>query len=350
MSVVKRLRDYGIKPGYLQPGPDNAITDVPGVGVGHCTLMAGKEIRTGVTAILPHYGNLFVEKVPAAVEIINGFGKAAGLSQIMELGELETPVLLTNTLSVGSVLDALVSYKLERNPEIGRKQPTVNGVVLECNDGYLNDIRARKVSAEHVRAALAAASRERPAEGSVGAGTGMTSFGCKGGIGNSSRIAGDYICGVLVLSNFGRWHQLKIDGLPVGQLLANPGPEEQEKGSIVMVVATNAPLDARQLRRVARRAGFGLARTGSVAGNGSGDFALAFSIGVKYTEGGKTRDVTVFRDSELDLLFEAVVEATEEAILNALFTAGSMEGRDGHFRPALPIKEVLTLLSKCGNA
>src|SRR5690554_6118206 len=190
MEEVKRLRQWGITLPGLPPGPFNAITDVPGVGVGHCTLMEGDSIRTGVTAILPHFGNLFEEKVPAAVEVINGFGKSVGLSQIKELGEIETPIILTNTLSVGAALDALVEYKLERNPEIGRKSATVNGVVGECNDGWLNDIRARAVGREHVRAAIAAASRGLPQEGSVGAGTGMSSFGCKGGIGTSSRVAG----------------------------------------------------------------------------------------------------------------------------------------------------------------
>jgi hypothetical protein len=194
-----------------------------GVAVGHCTIIKGDAVRTGVTAILPHQGNIFKDKVPAAVEVINGFGKAAGLTQINELGELETPIILTNTLSVGLALDALVEYKLKRNPEIGLTGPAVNGVVAECNDGYLNDIRGRHVQKEHVWEAIASASCEPPAEGSVGAGTGMKSFGCKSGIGTSSRHVEGYLLGVLVLSNFGKWEQLKIAGVPVGRLLEKPG-------------------------------------------------------------------------------------------------------------------------------
>lgn len=344
---MKRLRQWGITLPGLPTGHLNAITDVRGVGVGHCTLKEGDSIRTGVTAILPHSGNLFVEKVPAAVEIINGFGKAVGLSQIKELGEIETPIILTNTFSVGVALDALVEYKLARNPESGRKCATVNAVVAECNDGWLNDIRARAVGKEHVLKAIAAVSRGLPWEGSVGAGTGMSTFACKGGIGTSSRLAGDYTVGVLVLSNFGLWHQLKIAGVPVGQLLTKPGDCAPEKGSIVMVVATDAPLDARQLGRIAKRAGFGLARTGSVAGHGSGDFVLAFSTGSRSQEiSGDCLVTARMRDDKLGSLFEGTVEATEEAILNALFTAGSMTGRDGNTRPALPVAEVLDILNK----
>ena len=345
--VEKRLRQLGLELPGLQTGPLNAITDVQGVGVGHCTVIQGDAIRTGVTAILPHFGNLFEEKVPAAVEVINGFGKAAGLSQVRELGQIETPIILTNTLSVGAALDALVEYKLERNPEIGRKFATVNGLVAECNDGWLNDIRARYINRDHVRTAITAASTGLPQEGSVGAGTGMSSFDCKGGIGTSSRIAGEYTVGVLVLSNFGLWRQLKVVGVPVGSLLPQPGKTaEEEKGSIVMIVATDAPLDSRQLGRIAKRAGFGLARTGSVAGHGSGDFVIAFSTGVRDQDISPDKFISPrMRDDKIGPLFEATVEATEEAILNALFTAGSMTGRDGNNRPALPVEEVLSLLN-----
>lgn len=343
----KRLRDWGIILPGLPPGKLNAITDVRGVGVGHCTVIEGDSIRTGVTAVLPHPGNLFVHKVPAAVEVINGFGKAVGLSQVKELGEIETPIILTNTLSVGVALDALVEYKLERNPEIGRKFPTVNGVVAECNDGFLNDIRARAVTRRHVRAAIAAAGTGLPREGNVGAGTGMSSFDHKGGIGTSSRVAEPYTVGVLVLSNFGRWPQLKIAGVPVGQLLPGSQPAGQEQGSIVIIVATDAPLDARQLGRLARRAGFGLARTGSVAGHGSGDFVIAFSTGVNCQAVDHDRLAAErLRDDKLDPLFQATVEATEEAILNALFAAEAMEGRDGNSRKALPVADILEILSK----
>lgn len=343
-----RAREHGILLPGLSPGPLNAITDVAGVAVGHATLVEGENIRTGVTAVLPHPGNLYLNKVPAAVHVVNGFGKAAGLSQVQELGELETPIILTNTLSVGAALDALVEYKLERNPEIGRSLPTVNGVVAECNDGFLNDIRARRVGAREVRAALTAAGSGPVPEGNVGAGTGMSAFSCKAGIGTSSRLAGEYTCGVLVLSNFGRWHQLKIAGVPVGQLLPSPaGDYPPEKGSIVMVAATDAPLDSRQLSRLAKRAAFGLARTGSVAGHGSGDYVLAFSTGASSLPLAKDRQVQVgFVDSHLDRLFEAVVEATEEAILNALFAAETMWGRDGNVRYSLPVAEVLRVMSE----
>lgn len=345
MTAQKRLRQWGIALPGLPTGPLNAITDVPGVGVGHCTLVDGDSIRTGVTAVLPHFGNLFTEKVPAAVEVINGFGKAVGISQIKELGEIETPIILTNTLSVGAALDGLVEYKLERNPEIGRSLGTINGVVAECNDGKLNDIRARRIRAEHVRAAIAAADTGLPGEGNVGAGTGMTAFGVKGGIGTSSRLAEDYTLGVLVLANFGVWHQLKVAGVPVGRLLAKPAGEE-EKGSIVIVVATDAPVDARQLGRIAKRAGFGLARTGSVAGHGSGDYVLAFTTANRCRDESTVVNATRLRDAKLGGLFEAAVEATEEAILNALFAAEPMTGRAGNRILALPVPAVLELLAR----
>lgn len=349
MARKTGLRQWGLEIFGLPPGAQNAITDVKGVVVGHCTIIQGDAVRTGVTAILPHPGNIFKDKVPAAVEVINGFGKAAGLTQINELGELETPVILTNTLSVGVALDALVEYKLKRNPEIGLTGPSVNGVVAECNDGYLNDLRGRHVKKEHVWEAIASASCDPPAEGSVGAGTGMKSFGCKSGIGTSSRRAGEYLLGALVLSNFGKWEQLKIDGVPVGRLLTKPGlpGETGERGSIVIVLATDAPLDSRRLKRVARRAGFGLARTGSVGGHYSGDFVIAFSTGVTYSQAGENlRGASFLRDDKLDPLFEAAAGATEEAIINALFAAGPMTGRDGHSVPALPVKEVLDLLNR----
>ncbi len=349
MAKENRFRQWGLELPGLPPGPLNSITDVQGVAVGHRTIIHGNSVRTGVTAVVPHSGNIFTDKVPAAVEVINGFGKAAGLAQVKELGELETPVILTNTLSVGVALTALVQYKLKRNPEIGLTAPTVNGVVAECNDGYLNDIRGGHVQKEDVWEAISSAGYELPAEGSVGAGTGMISFGCKSGIGTSSRQAGDYHVGVLVLSNFGKWEQLKIAGFPVGQLLKKPEfqGEDKERGSIVIVLATDAPLDSHQLGRVARRAGFGLARTGSVAGHYSGDFVIAFSTGVKYRQDGEILPVTSFlRDDKIDILFEAAAEATEEAIINALFAAGPMTGRDGHRVSALPVKEVLALLHK----
>ena len=350
ITQLKRFRQYGIGLSGFNPGPLNAITDVCGVKVGHCSVVSGDEVRTGVTAVLPHPGNIFKEKVPAAVEIINGFGKAVGLVQISELGEIETPIILTNTLSVGRALDALVEYKLKRNPDIGLTAPSVNGVVAECNDGYLNDIRGQHIKKEHVWEAIAAASSDLPAEGSVGAGVGMKSFGCKSGIGTSSRLLNDYCLGVLVLSNFGKWEQLKIAGIPVGKMIKNPAtkPQSEEKGSIVIIVATDAPLDQQQLKRIARRAGFGLARTGSAAGSYSGDFVIAFSTGFKITKNSNSNASTVLTDyRKLDLLFEAVIEATEEAIINALFCAGKMAGRNGHIVPYLPAKDVIAILKKC---
>ncbi len=336
----------------MNPGPLNAITDVRGVKVGHCSVISGDSVRTGVTAVLPHYGNIFKEKVPAAVEVINGFGKAAGLVQINELGEIETPIILTNTFSVGTALDALVEYKLKRNPEIGITSPSVNAIVAECNDGYLNDLRGRHVKKEHVWEAINIASSNLPAEGSVGAGVGMKSFGCKSGIGTSSRLASNYCLGVLVLSNFGKWDQLKIAGMPIGKLIESPANKDEcdEKGSIVIIVATDAPLDHRQLKRIARRAGFGLARTGSVAGNYSGDFVIAFSTGIEYNgRGNGSRSVTLINDDNLDILFDAVIQATEEAIINALFNAGSMNGRNGHYVPSIPVKDVIATLKNIYN-
>jgi len=353
MAGKTRVRQWGIDPGRLVPGPLNAITDVQGVGVGHCTVMQGEAVRTGVTAVLPHFGNLFRNKVPAAVEVINGFGKAVGLSQIQELGELETPVILTNTLSTGVALDALIEYKLERNKEIGKTSPSVNGVVAECNDGYLHDIRGKHVKKDHVLLALGAAGNELSPEGSVGAGTGMKSFDCKSGIGTSSRQAGEYLVGVLVLSNFGKWRQLKITGVPVGELLRKPRPgpgtgcdnDTGEEGSIVIIVATDAPLNSRQLQRIARRSGFGLARTGSIAGNHSGDFSIAFSTGVQSSQAVDGLLAASFLlDGRMDVLFEAAVEATEEAILNALFASEGMTGRDGNSVPGLPVEDILEVV------
>ncbi len=388
-------RALGLVTGHLPPGPQNDICDVPGVRVGHATRVEGEgplvpgkgPIRTGVTAILPHGGNLFQQKVPAGVFVLNGFGKATGLAQVAELGTLETPILLTNTLSAFRAADALVSYMIERNPEIGVTTGTVNPVVGECNDGYLNDIQGRHVSEEMVRAALEGASTGPVAQGAVGAGTGMVCFGFKGGIGSSSRRVDRYILGALVVANFGRREDLLIHGVPVGRRLKHypdepeaadaspaPGPEpapgeepapaaepapapdaapdpdaaapgEPEQGSVVVVLATDAPLDARQLTRLARRGALGLARVGGSAANGSGDFVLAFSTAnrVAHGAGDPLRAVTLLRDDSpiMDDLFRAAVEAVEEAVLNALFTARTVTGRDGHVAHALPVEQVL---------
>lgn len=370
----------GLHLGRLAPGPDNAITDVPGVLVGHSTIIRGEgrlirgrgPIRTGVTAILPHGGNLFTEKVPAAAHVINGFGKAVGLLQVMECGVLETPILLTNTLNVGRVADAVIDHMLADNPEIGISTGTVNPVVAECNDGYLNDIQGRHVGPQHVEEALADARAPGPViEGAVGAGTGMSAFGWKGGVGTASRLVRDCVLGALVLTNFGARRDLVIGGWPVGRYLSAPagGGKIRGKiggegdGSVVIVLATNAPLDSRQLRRVAERAVVGIVRCGGRLHHGSGDFVIAFSTAyrVPHTFDGRTRSsptagppdaptpsTPLWPDDHpamADLLC-AAGEATEEAVLNSLFQAHTVVGRDGHVRYGLPIDDVAHLVER----
>jgi D-aminopeptidase len=364
-----RARDFGIILGTLPPGPLNAITDVAGVRVGHATLVrdAGL-VRTGVTALLPHGDNLFTAKVPAAATVFNGFGKSIGLVQIDELGQMETPILLTNTLNVGKVADALVAYMLEQNPAIGVTTGTVNPVVCECNDGYLNDIRGRHVGEQEVRIALDGASAGPLLEGNVGAGTGMTTYGFAGGIGTASRQLaqeqGGYTLGALVLANFGRRGELLIAGVPVGRELERQGQlpsaavempfEKREQGSIIVLLATDAPLDARQLGRLTRRVSLGLARTGTHGGHGSGDLAIAFSTAqrIPHDPTPLTHITAVLNEQNLavDALFAAVVETTEEAVINALFAAHSIQGRDGHRVEALPVDEAIAILQRYGRA
>ena len=354
----RRARDLGVRCGELTPGPLNAITDVADVHVGHATIVRGEgplvvgqgPVRTGVTAILPHGGDMFAEKVPAAAEVFNGFGKSIGLVQIAELGQLETPILLTNTLSVGRVADALVGYMIARHPAIGVTTGTVNPVVCECNDGWLNDIGGRHVGEADVRAALASAASGPVPEGNLGAGTGMTCYGFAGGIGTASRrlvaAHGGYTVGALVLANFGRRADLTIAGVPVGRALAqrDSAPPAREQGSVIVVLATDAPLDARQLGRLCRRVPLGLARTGTHGGHGSGDLAIAFSTAdrIPHAATPLTRAVTVLNEQSaaLDMLFRAVVETTEEAVINALCMARPLTGRDGHHREALPLDEL----------
>ena len=362
-----RARDIGITIGTLPPGARNAITDVPGVRVGQTTLISGDgplqpgrgPVRTGVTVIQPHGGNLFREKVPAAIHVINGFGKCMGQEQIDELGVLEGPIALTNTMNVGLVFDALIAHGIRENPDIGITTSTINGFVGECSDMYLNDIQGRHVREEHVLEALDRAEVGAVAEGAVGAGTGMVAFGFKGGIGTASRVTpaalGGWTIGVLVLSNFGRRDQLVVDGVPVGRLLADRPAERPERGSIMLIVGTDAPLLDRGLRRLARRTGAGLARTGSIYGHGSGDYALAFSsapsVRVMHASSRLTASMEVMLDTgaAIDALFQATVEATEEAILNALFRATTMVGRDGHVVEALPVEHVGELLRAAGR-
>ena len=326
--------------GVLAAGGRDAITDVPGVAVGHCTLDQGA-IQTGVTVVRVHDGSHFLHKVPAASSVFNGFGKSVGLMQVDELGVLETPIALTNTFSVPAVAAAQIQAAIQEHPEIGRAWPTVNPLVFECNDGYLNDIQAMAIESAHYRQALAGAQPEF-AQGAVGAGRGMSCFGLKGGIGSASRIArgeSGYLVGALVLSNFGRLRNLVIDGNPVGRSLASrvAGGVEPDKGSIIMLLGTNAPLDALQLRRLSGRAALGLARTGSFMGHGSGDMALAFTTA--YTVPQRASDpmpaLAMVHAGLLDGLFEAAVEATEQAILNSLWFAEGVCGRDGHIRASL---------------
>ncbi len=348
-----RSRDLGIKIGVLPVGAFNSITDVPGVKVGHTTIMEGSSIRTGVTAILPHDGNMFQEKVPAAIFVGNGFGKLAGSTQVMELGNLETPIILTNTLSVSTGMDAVIEYTL--NLPGNENVQSVNAVVGETNDGYLNDIRGRHVKKEHVLEAIQKASSGSVKEGNVGAGTGTVCFGWKGGIGTASRVlpkaTGGYTVGVLVQTNFGG--VLQVDGAPVGEELKKyflSGQLENADGSCMMVVATDAPLDARNLERLAQRAMMGLAKTGGIASNGSGDYVIAFStnagIRVMHDKNERTDSASFLRNDVVSPLFLAVIEATEEAIINSLFAAETMTGKDGRKIEALPKEEVIKILKK----
>lgn len=364
-TAVRRARDLGITFGSLPTGLQNAITDVAGVRVGQTTLRHGQgplvrgvgPVRTGVTAILPPGDDPFALKFPAAAEVFNGYGKTIGLVQVAELGQLETPILLTNTLNVGRVADALVGWMVERHPAIGVTTGTVNPVVAECNDGYLNDIGGRHVGEAETRAALDSATGGAVGEGNLGAGTGMSCYGWAGGIGTASRQLphpeAPWTLGALVLANFGRADDLLIAGVPVGRELARAEAEvARERGSIIVVVATDAPLDARQLGRIARRVPLGLARTGSHGGHGSGDVAIAFSTAnpIPHEPTGPIRQVTTLDESHpvVDELFRAVVEATEEAVINALCAAQPTDGRDNHQRLGLPHDAVRRILRQHG--
>ncbi len=352
-----RTRDVGLIVGVLPPGPHNALTDVPGVRVGHATLVRGDNVRTGVTAVLPHKGNLFREKVPGAVHVGNGFGKLMGSTQVNELGEIETPVLLTATLNVPRVADALLDYMLglPGNEDVR----SINPLVAETNDGFLNDVRGRHVGRDDVFAAIKNAAEGPVEEGSVGAGTGTVAFGFKGGIGTASRRLperlGGHTVGVLVQSNFGG--VLTVNGAPVGKELGRwylrehlaPPPKDKRPdrgpagepdradGSVIVVVATDAPLDARNLRRLAERSMLGLGRTGSAASNGSGDYAIAFSTA--------PREAKLLSNEATSPLFLAVIEATEEAVYNSLFRATTVTGQ-GRTVEALPLDRTLEILRK----
>lgn len=355
-----RARELGITVGILPAGALNAITDVQGVLVGHTTLIRGDNVRTGVTAILPHSGNLFQEKVPGAVFVGNGFGKLAGSTQVNELGEIETPILLTSTLSVPRVADFVIDYMISLPGN--DKVQSINPLVAETNDGHLNDIRGRHLSRDDVFAAIKGAKSGAVAEGSVGAGTGTVAFGFKGGIGTASRKLpprlGGFTVGVLVQTNFGGI--LTINGAPVGRELGQyylkdelAGPTSPD-GSIIIVIATDAPLDARNLDRMAARAMMGLAKTGAAGSNGSGDYAIAFSTAadvriksVDQSERNVPRNLKTLRNDATSPLFLAVIEATEEAIYNSLFRATTTTGR-GHTVEALPLDRTVEILRKHG--
>lgn len=339
MLGQKRIRDYGIELGILPAGDLNAITDVPGVKVGHVTLKKDA-IQTGVTAILPHEGNIFKEKVVASSHVINGFGKTMGTVQLEELGYIETPIILTNTLSVGTAADALISYMLKENPEIGLTTGTVNPVIGECNDMFLNDIRGQHVTKAHVLEAISNASSDFE-EGAVGAGRGMSCYHLKGGIGSASRVvsleAEKFTVGALVLSNFGRGKDFMIDGVKVGEMINAANQEDGDKGSVMIILATDMPLTERQLKRLSKRAVIGLNRTGSYIGNGSGDIVISFTTAnrVMHEEKDVLSDWRVFNENYIDYAFRAVAEAVEEAVLNSMITAETVVGRDGNKRVSL---------------
>ncbi|HJS52499.1 MAG TPA: P1 family peptidase [Pyrinomonadaceae bacterium] len=362
-ALRPRVRDIGLKIGILPTGTNNSITDVAGVSIGHSTIIRGDNIRTGVTAILPHTGNLFREKVPSAIFVGNGFGKLMGSTQVNELGEIETPILLTSTLAVPKTADFLMDHMLTLPGNADVR--SVNPVVAETNDGFLNDIRGRHITQEDVFAAIKSAKNGPVEEGSVGAGTGTVAFGWKGGIGTSSRklpqSLGGYTLGVLVQSNFGG--VLSIDGVPVGIELGNyflknalaaehPTSEIQDlksgDGSIIIVIATDAPLDHRQLNRLAFRSMIGLGRTGSSFTNGSGDYAIAFSTVNRINPNERVRNISVLGNDAMSSLFQAVIEATEEAILNSLFRANTVSG-NGRTVEALPIDKVREIMKKYGK-
>ncbi|MDD4491232.1 MAG: P1 family peptidase [Bacteroidales bacterium] len=348
------LRDYGVKIGVMKTGKNNAITDVPGVKVGHKTLISGEDIRTGVTAIVPHEGNLFRKKVPAAIFVGNGFGKLAGYTQVKELGNIETPVVLTNTMSVAAALDALITYTLaqEGNGTIG----SVNGIVGETNDGGLNDIRARVVKPADVLEAIASAKSGIVEQGGVGAGTGTICFGFKGGIGTSSRVLpkslGGYTVGVLVQTNYGG--VLEVAGAPVGQMLNNYSYRnnimQDADGSCMIVVITDAPLTSRNLERVAKRAFMGLAKSGGIASNGSGDYIIAMSV-AKENLLDESSDFYMPKELQNDAVspvFMATIEATEEALINSLVAAKTMKGYKGKVVEELP-KEIIKRIASGMN-
>ncbi|MGH2715943.1 MAG: P1 family peptidase [Thermoleophilaceae bacterium] len=338
----RRLRELGYAVGRFPPGERNALVDVPGVLVGHRTLDDGERLRTGVTAILPHSGNLYREKVLGACHVVNGYGKAAGLSQLAELGTVESPILLTSTLSVGPVWEGGLRHMLDQNPEAARDSDTLNVIVGECFDGWLSDARSLPVRAEHALEAIAAAADDEVREGAIGAGTGTTCFGYKSGIGGASRRACTYVLGCLVCSNYGARRDLHLLVGPVAETSGEPLPPEPpaQSGSIMIVLGTDAPLSERQLRRLAARATFGLGRAGSVASNASGEYVIAFSTAHRIAHSSDSPELRLrlLRDDSPAMreLFEAAGEVVHEAVLNSLCSADATTGRDGNRVEALP--------------
>ena len=341
----KRAREIGIQVGTLPVGELNAITDVDGVTVGHRTLIEGDRVRTGVTAVVPHGGDIYREKVPGAVFVGNGYGKLAGSTQVEELGAIETPIVLTNTLSVSAGIEGLIRHTLAQpgNEEVR----SVNALVGETNDGYLNDIRAMRVNVDDVLAAITDARPSPVREGCVGAGTGTVCFRYKGGIGTSSRKltveGGGYTVGVLVQVNYGG--DLTVNGAPVGRELERASDDMDQDGSCMIVIATDAPLCARNLKRLAGRAMIGLGRTGSYLANGSGDYAIAFSTAYRVRDHNQMLDppIALLPNRKMSRLFQAVVEATEEAVYNAMFMATTVTGRDGQTVLAIPLDKVKSI-------
>ncbi|MEA2070880.1 MAG: P1 family peptidase [Asgard group archaeon] len=364
----RRFRDYGLNVGEIPPAKKNFISDVPGVSVGHKTLIKGEgklkvgkgPIRTGITIILLHTKNIFKHKVRAASFIMNGFGKTTGLPQLNELGTIETPIAITNTLNVGKVWDAIIDWMIKNNKQIGITQGSVSPLVTECNDGYLNDIQGRHVSKRDVFSALKQAQKTTIfEEGNIGAGTGMRVFGLKSGIGSSSRELifdnNKYTVGILVVPNFGRLKDLRILGKPIGKIILNEKilpqkTNETSKGSIICIIATDIPLTHRQLQRVTKRAVIGIGRTGSYIGNGSGDFIIAFSTKNNISNTNEKvieKGLMLLNEGKiLNKIFRATIEATEEAIYNAMFQATTLKGRDNNILYALPVEEILPFLQK----
>jgi D-aminopeptidase len=341
--VRRRLRELGHSVGRFATGELNALVDVPGVLVGHRTLAEGDRIRTGVTAILPHGGNLYEDKVLGACHVVNGYGKATGLTQLAELGTLESPILLTNTLAVGAVWEGGLRHLLEHNPDAARDRDTLNVVVGECFDGWLSDARALAVRPQHALEAIAAARPVEAGEGAVGAGTGTTCFGFKSGVGTSSRQVEGHVLGCLVVSNYGarRDLHLLVGAGAAARAAAGPEPPAQG-GSIMIVMATDAPLSERQLRRLAQRGAFGLGRAGSFASNASGEYVIAFSTAqtVPHRADRDREQLTLLRDDSVAMrsLFEAAGDVVQESVLNSLCAAEAMEGRDGNRAEAFPIE------------